>query len=129
MADIYNIEDNMAFACTCGSVKFNLLKSGSIECDGCQSIQREMTWGNKVNPNVDTKESEGLSRADIDTAKVIIKQAIIGNEQCFWPDIVREKPDNMTSDALLAASREMQHDKQIRLKEDDLEHDMEYLLS
>lgn len=30
-----NIEDHIAYACDCGSVKFNLLKSGLIECAKC----------------------------------------------------------------------------------------------
>ena len=33
---IENIADHQAFTCECGSVHFNLLKSGSIECAGCQ---------------------------------------------------------------------------------------------
>ena len=29
------IDDRMAIACSCGSVRFNLLRSGAIECEGC----------------------------------------------------------------------------------------------
>ena len=37
MSETENIEDHMAKACECGSVNFNLLKSGEIECAGeCQ---------------------------------------------------------------------------------------------
>lgn len=37
MGDIENIETHMANICECGSVNFNLLKSGKIECAGdCQ---------------------------------------------------------------------------------------------
>ena len=47
MSDILNIEDHLAFACECGSVTFNLLKSGSIECDGCQQKQENLNWSDK----------------------------------------------------------------------------------
>lgn len=36
MDEIENIESHMAKACECGSVHFNLLKSGEIECADCQ---------------------------------------------------------------------------------------------
>ena len=32
---IESIDDHKAFACNCGSVHFNLLKSGKAECSGC----------------------------------------------------------------------------------------------
>lgn len=32
---VENIEDHLAFSCQCGSVGFNLLKSGSTECTLC----------------------------------------------------------------------------------------------
>jgi hypothetical protein len=41
---IENIGDHMAKACDCGSVKFNLLKSGAIECNGCQQKQPNLFW-------------------------------------------------------------------------------------
>jgi len=34
-ADVENINDHFAYVCDCGSVNFSLLKSGSIECNGC----------------------------------------------------------------------------------------------
>ena len=33
--EISNIDDHKAYACQCGSVNFNLLKSGNVECAGC----------------------------------------------------------------------------------------------
>ena len=35
---VVNIEDHFAFVCECGSVKFNLLKSGKIECHECKQL-------------------------------------------------------------------------------------------
>ena len=42
---IDNIEDHIARACDCGCVKFNLLKSGGIECSECAGKQKEISWG------------------------------------------------------------------------------------
>lgn len=39
MAKIHNLLDDMAKACECGSTKFNLLKSGKIECSSCGDIE------------------------------------------------------------------------------------------
>ena len=41
---IESIEDHMAYACDCGSVHFNLLKSGKIECSSCEHCLEEKTW-------------------------------------------------------------------------------------
>lgn len=35
MSNIENINDHMAYACKCGSVRFALLRSGGIECHDC----------------------------------------------------------------------------------------------
>lgn len=35
MTEFINLHDHMAFTCECGSVRFNLLRSGGIECAGC----------------------------------------------------------------------------------------------
>ena len=43
MGEVENIEEHIAFACECGSVHFNLLKSGKIECANCQE-REHMTW-------------------------------------------------------------------------------------
>jgi uncharacterized Zn finger protein (UPF0148 family) len=43
---IENINDHIAIACRCGCVRFNLLASGSIECDGCQEKQN-LVWSDK----------------------------------------------------------------------------------
>ena len=34
-SNIEYIDDHAAYACKCGNVHFNLLKSGNIECSGC----------------------------------------------------------------------------------------------
>lgn len=41
-----NIENHLAFACECGSVKFNLLKSGKIECTCCG--KQEFQWSSEI---------------------------------------------------------------------------------
>jgi len=46
MGNIENIEEHIARACDCGSVHFNLLKSGKIEC-ACCGDREQMTWKDK----------------------------------------------------------------------------------
>ena len=41
---ITNLNDHMARACMCGGVRFNLLRSGAIECDTCQQQQPNLNW-------------------------------------------------------------------------------------
>jgi len=51
---IENIEDHIARACDCGSVNFNLLKSGGIECAGCGEKQKETRWSDgNTNNSID----------------------------------------------------------------------------
>ena len=44
MVDILKICDHMARACNCGCVRFNLLRSGVIECDECGEKQTNLIW-------------------------------------------------------------------------------------
>jgi hypothetical protein len=37
-----------AWACQCGSVKWNILRSGNIECAGCQSVANGFSWVNSI---------------------------------------------------------------------------------
>lgn len=37
-------DDDLAMACGCGSVKFNLTKSGKIECAKCQAKKKAWAW-------------------------------------------------------------------------------------
>lgn len=39
MSKIINIDDHMAYICDCGSVHYNLLRSGKIECANCQKVK------------------------------------------------------------------------------------------
>jgi hypothetical protein len=48
MSNVENLEDHMAYACKCGSVHFNLLKSSFIECSSC-GLKLEQFWGSKQN--------------------------------------------------------------------------------
>lgn len=47
MSIVENLEDHMAFSCVCGSVAFNLLKSGAIECDWCGEKISNTKWGER----------------------------------------------------------------------------------
>jgi len=44
MTDLVDINDHMARACECGCVRFNLLRSGAIECDKCSTKQPNLNW-------------------------------------------------------------------------------------
>ena len=69
MTDLYNISDHMARTCDCGSVRFNLLRSGAIECDTCQQNQANLNWSESTMTLQDllsmTVESTNLSRGVI----------------------------------------------------------------
>lgn len=45
---ITNLNDHMAKACKCGGVRFNLLRSGAIECDTCQQQQPNLNWSESI---------------------------------------------------------------------------------
>lgn len=54
---VEQIGDHMAFACDCGCVRFNLLKSGSIKCDDCGSKVEGLSWGDST---INSKRYERL---------------------------------------------------------------------
>jgi len=128
MAELHDINDHMARVCECGCVRFNLLRSGAIECDDCQLKQENLIWSEDMNPNYKTEIEEDFSADQIEQGKEIIRAAITKNQQCFWPDIVAEGNGSLPSGALLKASSEMQKTKELRLREDSYEHAMEYIL-
>ena len=125
MADLYDIDDHMAFSCQCGCVRFNLLRSGSIECSDCGEKQTNIKWGEIMDLN---KEIEPTQKLNTEKAKAVIINAINKNQQCFWPEIVKESANQVKPEVLLQASKELQRDGVIRLKEDSYEHAMEYIL-
>ncbi len=47
MVDLIDINDHMARTCECGCVRFNLLRSGAIECDDCGAKQPKLTWSDE----------------------------------------------------------------------------------
>ena len=128
MADLIDINDHMARYCECGCVKFNLLRSGAIECDNCQLKQEGINWSEYMNPNYKPETERTFSTDEIEQGKAIIRAAIAKNQQCFWPDIVAEGNGSLPAGALLKASGEMQKTKELRLREDSYEHAMEYIL-
>ena len=128
MADLYSISDHMARFCECGCVRFNLLRSGAIECDGCQLKQENIKWSEDMNPNYKPEIEKTFSADQIKQGKAIIIEAITKNQQCFWPDIVKQNAGKLPEKLLLESSRQMQKAKEIRLREDSYEHAMEYIL-
>ena len=52
MSEVERLDDYMARACSCGSVRFNLLRSKSIECAGCG--ERFGSWSEIDNLSHDT---------------------------------------------------------------------------
>ena len=123
-----DINDHMARICECGCVRFNLLRSGAIECDDCQLKQENLRWSEDVNPNYEPKTEDTFIAAQIEQGKEIIREAIQRNQQCFWPDIITESNGSLPVGVLLKASSEMQASKELRLREDSREHAMEYIL-
>lgn len=123
-----DINDHMARICECGCVRFNLLRSGAIECDDCQLKQENLRWSEDVNPNYEPKTEDTFIAAQIEQGKEIIREAIQRNQQCFWPDIIAESNGSLPVGVLLKASSEMQASKELRLREDSREHAMEYIL-
>ena len=125
MVDLYDIDDHMAFSCQCGCVRFNLLRSGNIECSDCGEKQTNIKWGEIMDLN---KEIEPAQKLNAEKAKSVIINAINKNAQCFWPEIIKESDNEVSPEELLQASRVLQKDGLIRLKEDSSEHAMEYIL-
>ncbi len=125
-------DDHFARSCQCGCVRFNLLKSGAIECDNCQQKQPNLKWNEAMNPEYTTEynpeKKVDFTATQISQAQDVIRMAIEKNQQCFWPEIVRQNNGELPINAILEASRQMQRNNQIRLREDSLEHAMEYLL-
>lgn len=128
MDNVHDIGDHMARVCECGCVRFNLLRSGAIECDACQQKQARLNWRENMNPDFKSETKVEFSAVQINEAQETIRMAIRKNQQCFWPEIVKQNDGKLPAEALLEASRQMQKNKQIRLKEDSYEHAMEYIL-
>ena len=128
MADLHNISDHMALACECGCVRFNLLRSGAIECDDCLLKQSKLNWSEDMNPSYEPETKVEFTATQINEAQEVIRMAIRKAQQCFWPDIVKHNSGKLPEEVLLEASRQMQKNKKIRLKEDSCEHAMEYIL-
>jgi len=129
VSNVHNIEDEMALACQCGCVRFNLLKSGAIECDGCQLKQKHLTWREIMDTNYKPKAEETIepSAEQIQEGRSVIKSAIEKNQSCYWGNIVKENNSRLPLAALDKASSQMQKERIIRLREDDFEHDWEYV--
>lgn len=77
---VENIEDHIAYVCACGSVHFNLLKSGLIECINCHA--RFGSWG--LASNIGVQLREALEEA-CDTV-----EALAGRDNSCDPSPVEE---------------------------------------
>jgi len=49
--NVVNLNDHMAKTCECGCVRFNLLRSGNIECDNCGERRPNLTWREAMDHN------------------------------------------------------------------------------
>lgn len=126
---IVDISDHMARVCECGCVRFNLLRSGRVECDNCQQKQPNLQWRIEMNHNYQPDVSSvPFTAIQISEGMETIKKAIRTTQQCFWADIMRVNAGKLSGELLLEASRQLQKNKEIRLREDSMEHDMEYIL-
>jgi len=81
---------------------------------------------------MDTEEAKsvikiGFSNNTISQCKAIIRDAVKSTQQCFWPDIVKENNGRFSLMAIHIASKQMQENKTLRLREDANEHAMEYI--
>lgn len=83
-----------------------------------------------MNPSYKPLENKSQYKyiESIELGKEIIKDAIKNNQQCFWHDIIKENDNRVNPDLLLEASRALQKEKMIRLRECSFEHAMEYIL-
>jgi len=119
----------MAKPCECGCVRFNLLRSKSIECADCGERQPNLTWREAMDHNYKPKSVEAKPTAtEIDSAMQIIRAAIQKEQQCFAPQINKENINRVSNGAISAATYVMIKSEELRLKEDSYEHDWEYIL-
>jgi len=51
MSKVEDINNHMAWTCDCGCCRFNLIRSGKIECDECGKIQDAEHTLNKAEKN------------------------------------------------------------------------------
>ena len=77
-------------------------------------------------PQID--ETIEPSEEQILEACSVIKSAIKKHQSCYWGNIIKENNGHLPIAALKKASSQMQKEKTIRLREDDLEHACEYIL-
>ena len=69
-----------------------------------------------------------FSDEELEQACKVIETAIRNVQQCFLTDILRENNGKLDEHLLMEASRKMQRERRIRLKEDSYEHCYEYIL-
>ena len=60
MTNVVYINDQAASVCVCGSVKWNLLKSGRVECAACGIILTSTLWADKSEAYVKGRENHFL---------------------------------------------------------------------
>ncbi len=97
MADMTDINDHMARTCKCGCVRFNLLRSGAIECNDCKLKQEGIGWGEDINQGYrpDIKETliaEQMVNANKELISEIEK---LVDERDYWEEKATELADNV----------------------------------
>jgi hypothetical protein len=139
MTDLVDINDHMARACECGCVRFNLLRSGAIECDDCGKKQPNLNWSETMDTRIQA-EKHGLAKlfdeqpkateAETEAAKPLVKQAIKDNGGYAYRGEIKKRVDGKATDAAVSAAlNALIGDGSVRQKEDDIEHDWEYILT
>lgn len=137
-AEIYSFNDNLAYVCECGSVKFNLLKSGNVECDNCQQKLIQLNWSEIMDTSIQAgltdlqklgTEFSEVTEQEIEKAKVTVIDAVKNNGGYAYWRTIKKFANNSDSDAALSkALNILLREKRLRQKEDEIEHDWEYSL-
>lgn len=78
-----------------------------------------------VLPGAPIKQTMGAR--EVSNAEEIILQAIDISQQCFWPDILAVNNGRVSVAALSQATNNLKRAGAIRLREDDMEHAIEYI--
>ena len=83
-----------------------------------------------MNPNYEPEQKQEVSTVEIEAAKQLVKQAIKDNGgYAYWSEI-RDRIDcKATASTTSAALNSMIIDGLVRQKEDEIEHDWEYMLT
>lgn len=76
---VENIENHMAYTCTCGGVNFVLLKSGGIECNKCSTNLDGVKWwsggmGAQLARAIKAEDERDALRVEVERLQMRIEQ-------------------------------------------------------